>query len=344
MNVIRPIEQRDLPSLQHFAKTSGPGFTSLPDNQTLLEEKIVHSQQALSRQQPPFDDAQYLFVLEDSTTGNVLGTTGIIAAVGMDSPWYHYRIGKVVHASRELEIHNQFNTLYLCNDYTGCTEICTLYLDEQHRHENNGPLLSKSRFLFIAAQPECFAEKVIAEMRGFSDDDGRSPFWEGLGRRFFTIDFSTADYLTGSGNKSFIAELMPKYSMYIHLLPEEAQAVIGRVHKNTEPARRMLESEGFRFEDYVDIFDAGPTLCAPTQSIRAVSKSRTYPIEIKEKYSEGNTLYLVSNDKRQQFRCALINLPKYADRVVLSQQQANALLLSPNEQARAVPLKDPTLC
>ena len=55
----------------------------------------------------------------------------------------------------------------------------------------------------------------------------------------------------------FIAELMPKHSIYIHLLPESAQQVIGEVHQNTAPAKRMLENEGFRYENYVDIFDAG---------------------------------------------------------------------------------------
>ena len=62
------------------------------------------------------------------------------------------------------------------------------------------------------SSPTRFAPKVIAELRGRLDAEGRSPFWEGLGRHFFAMEYSTADYLTGIGQKSFIAELMPQAS------------------------------------------------------------------------------------------------------------------------------------
>jgi arginine N-succinyltransferase len=31
-------------------------------------------------------------------------------------------------------------------------------------------------------------------MRGFSDEEGRSPFWESVGNHFFSIEFAKADY------------------------------------------------------------------------------------------------------------------------------------------------------
>ena len=89
-------------------------------------------------------------------------------------------------------------------------------------------------------------------MRGMSDEEGRSPFWESLGRHFFKMEFSQADYLTGVGNKAFIAELMPKFPLYTCFLSEEARGVIGRVHPNTEPALAMLKAEGFSYQGYVD--------------------------------------------------------------------------------------------
>lgn len=45
--------------------------------------------------------------------------------------------------------------------------------------------------------------------------------------------------------KTFIAELMPAYPIYISLLPEAARGVIGQVHPNTAPARAILE-RGFQ--------------------------------------------------------------------------------------------------
>ncbi len=75
-------------------------------------------------------------------------------------------------------------TLFLSNDHTGSSELCTLFLDPARRKEGNGYLLSKSRFMFMAAFREHFNEKVVAEMRGVIDEHGYSPFWESLGKRF----------------------------------------------------------------------------------------------------------------------------------------------------------------
>lgn len=139
-------------------------------------------------------------------------------------PWFNYRIGLTVSASQELGIHREIPTLFLANDLTGNSELCSLFLQTEQRNGCNGRLLSKARLLFIAEFRELFADKVIAEMRGNSDDKGRSPFWESLGRHFFKMDFSRADYLTGLGNKSFVAELMPKFPLYTCFLSAEARA------------------------------------------------------------------------------------------------------------------------
>ena len=127
--------------------------------------------------------------------------------------------------------------------------------------------------MFIAEFAQLFAPKVIAELRGRLDADGTSPFWEGLGRHFFAMEYSTADYLTGLGQKAFIAELMPRHPVYVNLLPPSARDAIGDVHADTAPARAMLEQEGFRYEGYVDIFDAGPTVECARDNIDAVRRS-----------------------------------------------------------------------
>src|SRR5690554_7336923 len=87
------------------------------------------------------------------------------------------------------------------------------------------------------------------------------------------MEFSQADRLSGLGNKSFIAELMLKYPIYLLMLPESARAVIGRVHDNTRPALKMLEAEGFNFNGMVDIFDGGPVVEAFIYNIRSICES-----------------------------------------------------------------------
>ena len=61
---------------------------------------------------------------------------------------------------------------------------------------------------------------------------------------------------------------MPKHPIYTAMLPESARAVMGVPHPSGRAAMRMLESEGFAHEGYVDIFDGGPTMAAPTDQIR----------------------------------------------------------------------------
>ncbi|MEH6578141.1 MAG: arginine N-succinyltransferase [Amphritea sp.] len=342
INIIRPIATDDLELLYQIAIDSGPGFTSLPTNRALLKKKITATQKALSHEISHPRGESYLFVMEEGISGNVIGVCGIEAAVGLREPFYHYRIGTMVHASRELGVHNTFQTLYLCNDYTGSSEVCTLYLLPEFRHSNNGGLLSKSRFMFMAQFPERFTNKVIAEMRGVSNAEGRSPFWDGLGKHFFSMEFSEADYLTGTGNKVFIAELMPKHSIYIHLLPESAQQVIGEVHQNTAPAKRMLENEGFRYENYVDIFDAGPTIACQLKDIRAIHESRYTKVHIGPA-QEHSVPYLVSNTKLKDFRCAMVPFGPSEGQITLPAEVAHLLQVDQGEDVRVVELKSSPL-
>jgi arginine N-succinyltransferase len=279
-------------------------------------------------------------VLEDSTTGDIVGTCGVLATVGLDEPFYSYHLGTITHASRELGVHNAVPTLILNNDFTGCSEICTLFLEEDFRHSKNGQLLSKARFMFMAQFPERFTEKVFAEMRGVSDENGVSPLWESLGRHFFSIDFKEADELTGQGNKQFIAELMPNNPVYVNLLPKEARDVLGQVHQNTVPARRRLEQEGFRYENYVDIFDGGPSLEARVQDIRAVRDSRLCLANIGQPKGIGEgSYYLVSNAKVTDFRCILVqrSIPP-GSAMTLTQEEADSLCIITKEPVRVVEL------
>lgn len=65
---------------------------------------------------------------------------------------------------------------------------------------------------------------------------------------------------------------MPKHPIYTHFLSQEAQDVIGQVHPQTAPARAVLEKEGFRYRNYIDIFDGGPTLECDIDRVRASVK------------------------------------------------------------------------
>lgn len=337
MIIIRPIKATDYNDLHRIAIDSGHGFTSLPVNEGMLKKRISHSEESFHLQVNEPGNQGYLFVMEDTQTGQVIGTAGIEAAVGLDNAFYHYHLGRVVHSSRELNIHNTVETLALCNDYTGATEICTLFLQESHRKDGNGRFLSRCRFLFMAEHKERFSDCVIAEMRGVSDENGKSPFYDWLEEHFLSIQFTKADYLTGIGNKGFIAELMPKYPVYVSLLSKDAQQVINKVHNNTVPALRLLEAEGFSRRGYVDIFDAGPTVEAELKQIRAIRNSNRFQVLIDDSCgSESNQKYIICNTKIEDFRATQVKLTlrETANQVVITSDVAQALQVQQGDWVR----------
>ena len=325
MLVVRPIGPQDHDALYQIAVDSGVGFTSLPINRDVLNDKIARSVASFAKQTTQPDDEGYLFVLEDTHTGEVIGTTAVEASVGTRAPFYHYHRQTVVHASPTLDVHNKMEVLTLCNHYTGCSEVCTLFLQEAHRSGTNGRLLSKSRFLFMAQFAERFGSKVIAEMRGVNDANGNSPFWHWLGTHFFSMEFKQADYLVGLGNKVFIAELMPKYPLYVNLL--------SHVHEKTRPALRLLEKEGFQHIGYVDIFDAGPTVEAPLKDISSIRNSEIFNVKIAPPNHEAE-LFLISNTELANFRSSI---------VAVSFDDNNNAIISP-ETAQGLHLQDQDLC
>ncbi|MEO4046434.1 arginine N-succinyltransferase [Pseudomonas sp. CAU 1711] len=333
--IVRPVRSADLSALIDLARSTGTGLTTLPANEERLAHRVGWAEKTF-RGEVERADADYLFVLEDDD-GKVVGISAIAGAVGLREPWYNYRVGLTVCASQELKIHREIPTLFLANDLTGNSELCSLFLHAGHRSGLNGRLLSKARFLFIAEFRELFGDKVIAEMRGMSDASGRSPFWESLGRHFFKMEFSQADYLTGVGNKAFIAELMPKFPLYTCFLSEEARGVIGRVHPDTEPALAMLKGEGFSYQGYVDIFDAGPAIEVQTDKIRAVQASQTLVLAVGTPGDDAIP-YLIHNRKREDCRITAAPARVAAGTLVVDPLTAKRLQLSVGAQVRAVPL------
>ncbi|MFT6896131.1 MAG: arginine N-succinyltransferase [Paraglaciecola sp.] len=344
MLIIRPIRSSDFSALKQIAIESGHGFTSLPNNEPLLLSKIERAEQSFAAKVSQPGQQSYLFVLEDSDSGDIMGITGIEAAVGLGAPFYHYHLASHMHYSPSVGVRKLIKILNLCNDYTGASEVCTLFVREKFRKGLSGQLLSRVRYLFMANHPERFSNLVIAEMRGVSNEHGHSPFWAWLEEHFFGIDFPTADYLVGIGDKAFIAELMPKYPIYTSLLSQQAQDVIGKVHSKTMPALRLLEKEGFVHRGYVDLFDAGPTVEVALKNIRTVRQSHTCSVEISEvgqEFQAGGESIMLCNTQVQSFRATVSQEGHYdalRDKLIISPHLAQMLLLAEGDNARCIAL------
>jgi arginine N-succinyltransferase len=92
------------------------------------------------------------------------------------------------------------------------------------------------------------------------------------------MSFKEADKLSMITNKQFIHDLMPVHPVYVNMLSIEAKGVIGHAHNSTLPAMKILQREGFHRSNYVDIFDAGPTLVADLDDIRTIKDSQTLTV------------------------------------------------------------------
>ncbi|AOK22898.1 arginine N-succinyltransferase [Burkholderia ubonensis] len=339
MIVVRVVQTGDVDALVSLAKETGPGLTTFKPDRDALAARIERTRRTLEGRAAP-SEAGYFFVMEDSATGDIAGVCGIESQVGLEQPFYNYRVSTVVHASQELGVWTRMHALNISHDLTGYAEVCSLFLSPRYRTGGVGGLLSRSRFMFIAQFRELFPERICAELRGHFDDDGTSPFWRAVGSHFYQIDFNAADYLSSHGRKSFLAELMPRYPVYVDLLPQDAQDAVGLTHRDTLPARKMLEAEGLRYQNHVDIFDAGPVLECHINDLRTVRESVVVPVAIGEPDARVDApKSLVSNTSLGDFRVGVAPGVVANGAFVLSADDAAALDVKAGDPVRVLPLK-----
>lgn len=338
MMLFRSANIADLDGIHHLAEESGIGITTLPKDKKLLKKRLQWSVLSLKKKIKHPDCEYYFFVLEQQTNNEIVGVSAIESRTGHETPFYSYKISKRTRICRSLKIRNDYEVLSLVNDNQERSEICTLFLHPDYRKNNYGLLLSKARFLFMAQYPERFAPTIIAEMRGISDAKGKSPFWENIGSHFFQMSFAEADRLTLATDKQFIADLMPRNPIYIKLLAAEAQAAIGQPHPSTVTAMNILLKEGFHYNNYVDIFDAGPTLEAPLEKIKTIELSQL--VTIKNTSDEvSSASYLLTNTQlnfRATIDFALVN--KKENTCIISKRTAELLQVTCGSILRIAPL------
>ncbi len=336
MHIIRPIRTSDLDDFVKLVNEISFGISSLPKDKEVLQKKVSESEESFGKTIKEPGGETYLFALEELDTGKLIGVSGIVSKVGGFDPFYTYKIEKVTHESKTLNVHKEVKILNLVAEHNGPCEIGSLYLLPQKRKSGMGLFLSLSRFLFMAENKNLFDPYVIAEMRGVIDKKGQSPFWEAIGRHFFDIDFSKADYLSVV-NKKLIAELMPKNPIYVPLLPKKAQEVIGDVHKNTKPALKILEGEGFKFDNMIGVFEGGPVISSNLKNIRSVKESVKSPVfEIRDEKIESD-MFIISSGTKKDFRATLGNLDTDSSgRICIESKTALALNVKIDDHVRFV--------
>jgi arginine N-succinyltransferase len=218
---------------------------------------------------------EYVFVIVDSERGRLVGTSMIIGQLGRrDAPYIYVDVSEEERYSATLDRHFRHLVLKIGYSYAGPTELGGLIVTPEYRKkpERLGLLISYVRFLYVRMHREWFKDELLAELLPPLEPDGTSHLWNALGRKFTDMTYAEADRLSKK-NKEFIKGLFPEGAIYASLLPDDAQAVIGKVGAQSRGVERMLRRIGFEYGWRVDPFDGGPHFTAPTDEVTLVQRS-----------------------------------------------------------------------
>jgi arginine N-succinyltransferase len=319
-----------------MAVLSGRGFTSLPTDTPTLRQRLATSEASFEGHIAPIE-AWYTIMLENSETGEIAGVAGVKAGVGLKRPHFSFRVVTLAQSSPAIGMRFDHQALVLVNECSGWSEVGSLFLKPEHRKGGAGRLLAQSRYMLIGSEPHRFADTVLAELRGWFDEDDTSPFWEAVGNKFFRLPFDEADLMSASSDGQFILDLAPRHPIYTELLPEKVRETIGQVHKQGQAAKAMLETEGFRFSGLVDIFDVGPTVSCPRDDIRSVRDARVLSAQIVDSLPEGAPDLqpaLISTTQIARFRAVRATVVLTPDGLRIDRPTATALGVNSGELVR----------
>jgi arginine N-succinyltransferase len=274
MYLLRNALRSDLQDLRVLARMLDT--VNLPDDERALSAILDESSRSFDgRIRDPLR-RRYVFALEDTRRGRVVGTSMVIAQHGTrESPCTFFDVSEREHYSSTLDRWFKHQVLSIGYHFDGPTEIGGLVVHprERRREGQPGKQLSFVRFLYLAMHPERFRDRVLAELMPPLTPDGKSLFWEACGRRFTGLDYQEADKKSRE-NKEFIQQLFPPGDLYATLFPPRVRRFLGAVGPATEAARRMLERVGFRYVKRIDPFDGGPHYECPTGEVTLVRDCR----------------------------------------------------------------------
>ncbi|HEX8876077.1 MAG TPA: arginine N-succinyltransferase [Phycisphaerales bacterium] len=301
MFVIRQAKPTDNATLLKLAKMVY--FINLPPNEQIIAAKIEQSHKAFLRAAGVSDGATsstakaalkrkrsgtqglasmdedsdlFVFSMLDTDLQGVIGTSQVRSHQGgPGNPNWSMQITEKQFRSEPLSYSSTHKVGRLYGDESGPTEVGGLIIQPSYRgHEKRpGRFLSFVRFHFIGMYRRFFADRILAEMMAPVSNEGENVFWDHFGRKFIPVKYAEADRFC-QHNRKFIPELLPREEIYFSLFPLEVQNMVGVVSKETIPARRLLESMGFKYRGFIDPFDGGPHLDAPTDGVDLVKSTK----------------------------------------------------------------------
>ena len=254
LDIFRLATTDDIDAIAAFTAEAEAGLTTVPRTRDGVVRYVEASEAFLGGDA---DANRLLFVVERD--GRVAGISGIIPKLGVDRPFYSFKRSRHARVSSQMDLRVEYETLQLTTDFDGWTELASIYLAPEARGRGVARLLSLGRLCFVEAHRELFARKLMADIRGWVDEAGESPFWRHITSQFIQTDFAVADRLSASDGR-FIMELLPSLPILMNLIPEAARHCAGRPHDVSRGAMNLLMGAGFETTELCDIFDGGPAI------------------------------------------------------------------------------------
>lgn len=337
MFLIREASPADLDQLTSVAKHLDT--VNLPNDPVILARILDLSRRSFSGEVPVFE-REYIFVLEDTEAGRLVGTSMIHAQHGTRrAPHIFFEVFAEERYSATLDRHFVHQCLRIGYNYSGPTEIGGLILLPEYRGrpEALGKLLSYVRFLYIGLHRDRFRDEVLSELLPPLESDGTSRLWESLGRHFTNLSYQEADRLS-KDNKEFIRTLFPEGALYTCLMPENIQEVIGVVGPKARGVEKMLRAIGLSYAGRIDPFDGGPHFSAKTDDVTLVRASRRMRLAGLGEPREDARLAIVSSGREvaPHFVATLARVG--TGEPILSAAVASSLGVAPGDEIGVVPI------
>jgi arginine N-succinyltransferase len=272
--IFRTANASDAEAIYGLTQKADAGMTTIPRSLAEVRDAIAQTERFLAGDS---EAHKVLFVAYQSHS--LLGISALIPKLGWDRPFYSFKKAQFSRQSANPPLRVVYTTLQLSSDFDGCTELATLFLAPEARGTGAGRLLSLGRLAFIQNHRDRFADRLMADIRGWSEPGKEPPFWTHLASKFIDLDFDTADRLSAQ-NGIFIDQLLPTVPLFVNLLPNEAANAVSKPNDQSAPAMSLLRSVGFEVTDLCDVFDAGPSMACPTnQTLIARTTVLLSPVE-----------------------------------------------------------------
>ena len=281
---MRPAQMADLNEVQRMAADSPIGVTSLPDDSARLATRLPPPRRPCRGGQLPARKATSS--CSKTAKRRLAGCSAIVlgwlfrAVLQFSQRDLRARLARAEDPQQDPRA---------SLDLTGNSLLTSFYVLPEL--VNSGwAELNRGRLLFMAAHPERFADSVVTEIVGYSDE--RANRRSGTPLQFLRPQLCRCRAPVRP-EEPHLSPNMPHYPIYVPLLPDLAQEAMGQVHPRAQITFDILMREGFETEHYIDIFDGGPTLHARTSGIRSIAQSRVAPVKIDDVPTKGGRPYRV---------------------------------------------------